>query len=94
MRSTPKSFSHARIHISPSPTANDKDSIAEIERREYFACPLTDGRRECTLFFAVSCRCRVVPYNLNRPLTVTLYSSIITTHVYNDTKCSVSVITL
>jgi hypothetical protein len=50
----------------PSATANDTD--IGIERREYFACLLTDGRYECTLVFVVSCRCRVVPYNVNRPL--------------------------
>jgi hypothetical protein len=49
-------FSHAGIHISPSPTANDKDSVAGFERREYFACLLTNGRCECTLVFVVSCR--------------------------------------
>jgi hypothetical protein len=33
-------FSHARIHIRPSRTANDGDSVSDIERREYFACLL------------------------------------------------------
>jgi hypothetical protein len=58
-------FSHARIRISPSATANDRDSVVGFERREHFTCLLTDGRCECTLVFVVSCR--VVPYNVNRP---------------------------
>jgi hypothetical protein len=63
-------FSYARIHTSPSPIGDDKDSVVGTERREYFACLLTNFRFECTLVFVVSCRCRVVPYNVNRPLTV------------------------
>jgi hypothetical protein len=51
-------FSHARIHTSSSPTSKDADSVVGTERREYFACVLTDGRREGTLVFAL---CRVVP---------------------------------
>jgi hypothetical protein len=51
---------HARIHISPSPIANDKDSVAGIERIQYFACLFTDDRCECMLFFVVSCRVVVV----------------------------------
>jgi hypothetical protein len=49
-------FSHARIHTSPLPTANDKDSVGGIERREYFACLLDDSTCEGTLVFVVSCR--------------------------------------
>jgi hypothetical protein len=56
--------SHHRIHISPSPTGNDKGSVVGIDRREYFACLLTDSRCECKLVFVVSCRFHVVPYNV------------------------------
>jgi hypothetical protein len=58
-------FSSARIHTSPSRTANDKKSTVGFERREYFAYMLTDGRCACTLVFVVPCR-RVVPCNANR----------------------------
>jgi hypothetical protein len=61
-------FSHAEIHITPSRIADVTDSVVGIERREYFASLLTDGRCECTLVFVVSCRYCVVPYNVNRPL--------------------------
>jgi hypothetical protein len=64
-------FSHARIHISPSTTAKDKDGVTGIDRREYFACLLTDGRYECTLVFVGSIH--IIRYDTKKPACIHIY---------------------
>jgi hypothetical protein len=76
---------HAQIHIRPSPIANYKDSVAGIERREYFDYLLTDDICECMLFLS----CRVVfAYNVNRPL---MYEQLTIMHrvILNIQNCSI-----
>jgi hypothetical protein len=89
------------IPVSDINTACFQINIVSLDRRRSYttcACVCVYSRTRVKRHrfirhLAYNVRCSVVPIN-SSPLTVTLYSSVITTLVYNDTECWVPFVTL